>query len=112
MKSVLEEKKKVRQPGAPWSLNDASEYIGISRVTLWKLIKAGKIKTIDAMSRRLIPHDENVRRLDEPSDPIQEDYQSRGVEALDPTLPEFEIESGNGTGPRIPYPCGDVLDRK
>jgi excisionase family DNA binding protein len=51
-----------RQAGAPWSIEAAAEYLGVTTQHLYTLRIAGKIKTIKLGRRRLIP-DAELQRL-------------------------------------------------
>jgi len=51
-----------RPPGAPWPIPDAASYLTVSPRHLFRLIDAGRVKSILLGRRRLIA-DAEVRRL-------------------------------------------------
>lgn len=53
-----------RQPGAPWSLRDAAEFLGISPRHLARLIDTAAVKSIK-IGRRVFVADAEVRRVAE-----------------------------------------------
>jgi hypothetical protein len=44
-----------------YRVSEWSEMTGTSRVTTWRNIKAGKLKTVDYCGIKLIPHSERAR---------------------------------------------------
>lgn len=51
-----------RIAGKPWSVTDASDFLGISTRTLWRMIDAKEVRVTRIARRVLIP-DAEVRRL-------------------------------------------------
>jgi excisionase family DNA binding protein len=51
-----------RQPGAPWSFQEAAQFLGISTRHLHRLADLKKVRTIRLGRRRLLP-DDDIRRL-------------------------------------------------
>lgn len=64
-KNIFEEPSSPRrQEGAPWSIRDAAEYLGVSDRHLIRLIDDGKVKSFKLGRRRLIA-DSELRRISE-----------------------------------------------
>ena len=55
-------KQTARQPGQPWSIDDASRHLGISDRHLRRLCDLGRVKTIAYGRRRMIP-DAELQRI-------------------------------------------------
>lgn len=51
-----------REPGSPWPLDLAAEFLAISKRHLMRLVDDGKVRSIKIGSRRFIP-DAEVRRV-------------------------------------------------
>ena len=51
-----------RVPGSPWSIQDAAEFLHVSKRHIHRLLDAGKVRSLRLGRRRLIP-DAEVQRL-------------------------------------------------
>lgn len=53
-----------RAPGKPWALDDLAEYLGLSRKTLERAAREGRLKTIRFGARVMVP-DAEAKRVSE-----------------------------------------------
>lgn len=44
-----------------WRLGEAAQLLGISRATLWRHVRAGKVRSVELGGRRQIPESEIAR---------------------------------------------------
>jgi excisionase family DNA binding protein len=51
-----------RTPGSPWSIPEAAAFLTVSERHLYRLLDAGKVRSVRLGRRRLIP-DAEVQRL-------------------------------------------------
>jgi excisionase family DNA binding protein len=54
--------RETRAPGGPWSVPDAAAFLGVSERHVYRLLDAGKVRSVRIGRRRLVP-DAEVRRL-------------------------------------------------
>jgi excisionase family DNA binding protein len=52
----------LRQAGKPWSVAEASQFLGISARTLWRMIDTKEVR-VARIGRRVLVPDSSVRRL-------------------------------------------------
>lgn len=64
VQAVAEEIVKTKKSGQsrPWTVDELADHLGVSRVTIYRDIKAGKIRKVEGVSKTLIPANE-VNRL-------------------------------------------------
>lgn len=58
-------KPKPNIPRKAYTMDEAGASIGLSYVSIWRLVKAGKIRTFKALSKQLIPLSELDRYIAE-----------------------------------------------
>lgn len=51
-----------RSPGSPWSIQDAAQFLNVSKRHIHRLLDANKVRSLRLGRRRLIP-DAEVQRL-------------------------------------------------
>ncbi len=65
MPPIPPEQLAVKSPALAYRVDDFARAIGLSRVTLYKMAKANKLKLIKIAGRTLVPASEAIRLLEE-----------------------------------------------